>query len=96
MFWSCGSGRGDFALEFLHSSGGVYYFFLAGIKWMTGIANFHAYFFQRGADFKMIAAGALNGGLIILWMDTCFHEGYVTMETSICKPLDRYGVFAVL
>lgn len=73
MLWSNGSGRGDFPFEFLHSSGRIYGFFFAGVERVAGIANFHVYFFKRGADFKMVAAGAFNGRFIVLWMNICFH-----------------------
>jgi hypothetical protein len=62
-----------FFAEAFYATGGINQFLLAGKKWMALRADLDPYIRFGRADLQNIATGALNCGLVVLWMDICFH-----------------------
>lgn len=63
-----------FLAEFVHTSGGVHDFLLAGEERMALRANFNMQIpFERGARHKFVAATAGHGGFLIFGVGAGFH-----------------------
>ena len=60
-------------LELVDASAGVNQLLLAGKEGMAIAADFHADVLLGGADLELVAAGTLDGGHLILGMNTLFH-----------------------
>jgi hypothetical protein len=61
--------------EFFHATGGIDKLLLAGEKWMAGGANTDSNVTTGRAGLVNRAARANHIGLVVFWMNACFHVG---------------------
>jgi hypothetical protein len=89
------SGRGRLGLgllavllpEFLHASGGIHDFLLAGIERMTGRADFYVQWFtERRTRSEGIPAAAGHRDIGVFRMDFRFHFSSFLMEAGFALP----------
>ena len=62
-----------FFAESFDATGGIDQLLLAGEKRVAFGANLDADVLLGRSDFQDVATGALNGGLVVLRMNVCFH-----------------------
>ena len=60
-------------VELLHAAAGVDQLLLAGVEGVALGADFHGDVLTGGAGLDDVAAGAADGGLVVLGMDAFFH-----------------------
>ena len=65
---------GGALLEFVHATGGVHEFLLAGVKWMAHVADTNDDGLLGGTRLDHVAAGATDFRVQILRMNVCFHK----------------------
>ncbi len=71
-------------VEAADPSASVHHLLLSGEKGVTFGANFNPDVLLRGTGFDHIAAGAANGGLLIIGVQSCLH---------LCTPLWVFKFF---
>ena len=85
-------------LEPIDASAGVNQLLLAGKEGMAIAADFHADVLLGGADLELVAAGTLDGGHLILGMNTLFHffsprKAYFSHNPYYHKKYNNASVF---
>jgi hypothetical protein len=69
-----GSRFGGALLEFVHATGGVHEFLLAGVKWMAHVADTNDDGLLGGTRLDHVAAGATDFSVHIFRMNISFHK----------------------
>jgi hypothetical protein len=67
-------GLGGALLEFVHATGGIHEFLLAGVKRMADVANADDDYRLGGAGRDHVAAGATDFRVHIFWMNVRLHK----------------------
>ena len=65
--------QAELLVELLHAAAGVDQLLLAGVEGVALGADFHGDVLTGGTGLDDVAAGAANGGLIVLGMDAFLH-----------------------
>ena len=86
-------------LEPIDASAGVNQLLLAGKEGMAIAADFHVDLLLGGTDLELIAAGTLDGGHLIVGMNTLFHffsprKAYFSHNPYYHKKNNNASVFS--
>jgi hypothetical protein len=90
-FLACSRGFGAAVAlgEFFHAAGRVHEFLFAGEKRMTSGANTDSNVAASRAGVIHRAARANHVGLMIFWMDACFHSSKMSAECNRTDSLRK-------
>ena len=72
--------KSEFLVELFNTAAGIDKLLLAGIEGVTFRANLNRYVLLCGACFYNLAAGASDGGLLVVGMDTFLHYVHLFHE----------------
>ena len=76
-----------FLIETFNTSAGLRRFLLPGIEWMALRADLHVDLLLGRTGYKGIPAVAGYCSLIIIWMDSLFHDFHLFYLIVINRPL---------
>jgi hypothetical protein len=69
-----------FVLEFLNSTRRIHKFQFAGVKRVANITNVDLQFLASTTGQETVPTSASHGGLLIIWVDAVFHNGFATVS----------------